>query len=61
MEGRWRWLRIVSKVGVVIIGVEPCGSASRELVQLFVKLRDTTICYGLQFGPYRTVGLLCTL
>ena len=32
MEGRWNWLRIVSKFGFVISGVEPSGSATRELV-----------------------------
>jgi hypothetical protein len=32
MGGGWNWLRIVSMAGFGISGVEPSGSATRELV-----------------------------
>ena len=32
MEGRWNWLRIVSKCGFVVSGVEPSGSGTGKLV-----------------------------
>jgi len=45
MGGGWNWLRIVCSGGFVISGVEPSGSATRELVnscEIFSQSKDVS-------------------